>query len=103
AQVNDNANGSDFDMARSRRATVARVRRECTMHRAASVDVFVDDGVVASVLAVATIDVDESGWACHDRAMKNGHHVVVTPELLAKLPKTDLHCHLDGSMRLHTI
>src|SRR5947199_10192910 len=34
--------------------------------------------------------------------MKNGHHVV-TPELLTKLPKTDLHCHLDGSMRLPTI
>jgi adenosine deaminase len=27
----------------------------------------------------------------------------VTPELLEALPKTDLHCHLDGSMRLSTI
>ena len=27
----------------------------------------------------------------------------VTRELLAKLPKTDLHCHLDGSLRLSTI
>lgn len=27
----------------------------------------------------------------------------VTPELLKALPKTDLHCHLDGSMRLSTI
>jgi adenosine deaminase len=27
----------------------------------------------------------------------------VTEELLASLPKTDLHCHLDGSLRLHTI
>ena len=24
-------------------------------------------------------------------------------ELLEKLPKTDLHCHLDGSLRLDTI
>jgi adenosine deaminase len=29
--------------------------------------------------------------------------VEVTPELLKALPKTDLHCHLDGSMRLSTI
>jgi adenosine deaminase len=29
--------------------------------------------------------------------------VEVTPELLKALPKTDLHCHLDGSMRLKTI
>lgn len=28
---------------------------------------------------------------------------VITPELLRKLPKTDLHCHLDGSLRLETI
>jgi adenosine deaminase len=34
--------------------------------------------------------------------MKNGTPKV-TPELLQKLPKTDLHCHLDGSMRLQTI
>jgi adenosine deaminase len=27
----------------------------------------------------------------------------VTQELLAKLPKTDLHCHLDGSLRLDTV
>src|SRR5688572_13523566 len=27
----------------------------------------------------------------------------VTLELLQRLPKTDLHCHLDGSMRLDTI
>src|SRR4051795_7213569 len=27
----------------------------------------------------------------------------VTEELLRALPKTDLHCHLDGSMRLKTI
>ncbi|MFL5321642.1 MAG: adenosine deaminase, partial [Myxococcaceae bacterium] len=27
----------------------------------------------------------------------------VTEELLRALPKTDLHCHLDGSMRLSTI
>jgi adenosine deaminase len=27
----------------------------------------------------------------------------VTPELLRALPKTDLHCHLDGSLRLATI
>jgi adenosine deaminase len=29
--------------------------------------------------------------------------IPVTPELLKALPKTDLHCHLDGSMRLKTI
>ncbi len=29
--------------------------------------------------------------------------LVVTDELLAALPKTDLHCHLDGSLRLKTI
>ncbi len=29
--------------------------------------------------------------------------VEVTPELLRALPKTDLHCHLDGSLRLSTI
>jgi adenosine deaminase len=29
--------------------------------------------------------------------------IEVTRELLAALPKTDLHCHLDGSMRLKTI
>lgn len=29
--------------------------------------------------------------------------IEVTPELLQALPKTDLHCHLDGSMRLKTI
>lgn len=29
--------------------------------------------------------------------------VAVTEELLRALPKTDLHCHLDGSMRLKTI
>jgi adenosine deaminase len=29
--------------------------------------------------------------------------VEVTEELLRALPKTDLHCHLDGSMRLNTI
>jgi adenosine deaminase len=28
---------------------------------------------------------------------------IVTPELLRALPKTDLHCHLDGSLRLATI
>src|SRR5919206_635964 len=27
----------------------------------------------------------------------------VSEELLRALPKTDLHCHLDGSLRLHTI
>ena len=27
----------------------------------------------------------------------------VTEELLRALPKTDLHCHLDGSLRLKTI
>ena len=27
----------------------------------------------------------------------------ITRELLEKLPKTDLHCHLDGSLRLDTI
>ncbi|CAN5322328.1 adenosine deaminase [soil metagenome] len=27
----------------------------------------------------------------------------ITQELLAKLPKTDLHCHLDGSLRLDTV
>lgn len=35
--------------------------------------------------------------------MKNGSSPSVTLELLEKLPKTDLHCHLDGSMRLETI
>src|SRR5262245_28743597 len=35
-------------------------------------------------------------------ATKNGK-AHVTEELLHKLPKTDLHCHLDGSMRLQTI
>ncbi|OGQ22083.1 MAG: adenosine deaminase, partial [Deltaproteobacteria bacterium RBG_16_71_12] len=34
---------------------------------------------------------------------KNGKSPTVTPELLQQLPKTDLHCHLDGSMRLTTI
>lgn len=34
---------------------------------------------------------------------KNGKSPTVTPELLHQLPKTDLHCHLDGSMRLTTI
>ncbi len=34
---------------------------------------------------------------------KNGKTPTVTPELLQSLPKTDLHCHLDGSMRLGTI
>ncbi len=34
---------------------------------------------------------------------KNGKSPAVTPELLHKLPKTDLHCHLDGSLRLTTI
>src|SRR5205085_11574859 len=29
--------------------------------------------------------------------------IEVTEELLRALPKTDLHCHLDGSMRLNTI
>src|SRR5687768_15746174 len=29
--------------------------------------------------------------------------IEVTEELLRALPKTDLHCHLDGSMRLSTI
>src|SRR5829696_121171 len=29
--------------------------------------------------------------------------VEVTEDLLKALPKTDLHCHLDGSMRLNTI
>lgn len=29
--------------------------------------------------------------------------IPVTPELLRALPKTDLHCHLDGSLRLKTI
>jgi len=29
--------------------------------------------------------------------------VPITRDLLLKLPKTDLHCHLDGSMRLRTI
>src|SRR6266498_4175249 len=29
--------------------------------------------------------------------------IEVTEELLRALPKTDLHCHLDGSMRLKTI
>ncbi len=28
---------------------------------------------------------------------------VLSPELLRKLPKSDLHCHLDGSLRLRTI
>ena len=28
---------------------------------------------------------------------------VLTLDLIQKLPKTDLHCHLDGSMRLKTI
>lgn len=27
----------------------------------------------------------------------------LTPDLIAKLPKTDLHCHLDGSLRLSTL
>jgi adenosine deaminase len=27
----------------------------------------------------------------------------ITPELLMRLPKTDLHCHLDGSLRLDTV
>ncbi len=27
----------------------------------------------------------------------------ITPELLRQLPKTDLHCHLDGSLRVETI
>ncbi len=31
------------------------------------------------------------------------HGVEVSEELLHALPKTDLHCHLDGSMRLRTI
>lgn len=35
--------------------------------------------------------------------MKPGRSIPVTMELLQKLPKTDLHCHLDGSMRLETI
>jgi adenosine deaminase len=34
--------------------------------------------------------------------VRNGHEPV-TFELLRKLPKTDLHCHLDGSLRLETI
>ncbi len=29
--------------------------------------------------------------------------VRLTPELISRLPKTDLHCHLDGSLRLRTI
>src|SRR3954470_10996147 len=29
--------------------------------------------------------------------------VPITEELIRALPKTDLHCHLDGSMRLKTI
>src|SRR5512133_191057 len=29
--------------------------------------------------------------------------IPVTDELLRALPKTDLHCHLDGSMRLGTL
>ena len=35
--------------------------------------------------------------------MKNGRTPEITKELLRALPKTDLHCHLDGSMRLSTI
>jgi adenosine deaminase len=31
------------------------------------------------------------------------HEATVTYELLESLPKTDLHCHLDGSLRLSTI
>ena len=29
--------------------------------------------------------------------------IELTPEFIRRLPKTDLHCHLDGSMRLRTI
>jgi adenosine deaminase len=29
--------------------------------------------------------------------------IPITPELLQALPKTDLHCHLDGSLRLRTL
>ena len=29
--------------------------------------------------------------------------VALTPDLIRRLPKTDLHCHLDGSLRLRTI
>src|SRR5438105_3230790 len=36
-----------------------------------------------------------------DRAMTPD--IPVTPELLHALPKTDLHCHLDGSLRLKTM
>jgi adenosine deaminase len=35
--------------------------------------------------------------------MKNGKAIQVTRELLVQLPKTDLHCHLDGSLRLDSI
>lgn len=33
----------------------------------------------------------------------NGRQLEVTEDLLLRLPKTDLHCHLDGSVRLETI
>ncbi|MGI8908649.1 MAG: adenosine deaminase [Candidatus Sumerlaeaceae bacterium] len=35
--------------------------------------------------------------------LKQNGKVTVTEELLRKLPKTELHCHLDGSLRVSTI
>ena len=36
-------------------------------------------------------------------ANDNRPHIKPTPAFLQRLPKTDLHVHLDGSMRLQTI
>ena len=37
------------------------------------------------------------------KGMKNISDIEISDEFLARLPKTDLHVHLDGSLRLNTI
>src|SRR5689334_3494344 len=60
-------------------------------------------------MAMAAIGDDDlpsiTGINSAERRAYTGHprSIRVTEALLRSLPKTDLHCHLDGSLRLSTI